>query len=189
MATASKADWDLAEKCRELADTDLETLGKMNSMWVVSAVVFCCSAVEALANERLSLRGASTIPLTDRTLFSQVRGGQGEYRKFIRKLRDTVRLLSGKPAVERAKRTLDDFGALIELRNALIHYNPEFSDIYHWPERIRRALKLSRAKMVRVDWLTAIGSVEILRWASSVSASALTLFLNCTGEDPEDFFG
>jgi hypothetical protein len=75
--------------------------------------------------------------------------------------------------------------ALEELRNAVIHYNPEFIEYAYWPVRLEHALQRTKIEVLNAGWVTNFSRPEIADWARETVKTAIGLFCDVSGcENP-----
>lgn len=185
----SNSYWDLAEKFKSQAIDEIEShKSGVYSVYVFPCIIMYCSAVEAFVNECLSLKESqSTDPEIKRSMAS-IRKGLGENKRLIVKIRNAYQSINVRGTRSLNKHLLDDFQVLSEVRNAIIHYNPEVIDILKWPTRLQKAFKVSKVQPVIGDWTITFRTKEIAIWASATSGAILKEFLKIGGIIDEDNF-
>jgi len=118
--TMSMAYWDLAEEFNSSAKKQFKG-GKEYSKYVFPTIIFYCSSFEAYLNEQLALLKHNQ--------------PSHEARQYINCLKDGGIKKKIKPAFELFSKNTDnnaldestfkEFLAIIELRNAVVHYKPD----------------------------------------------------------------
>lgn len=190
LATISTSYWDLAEEFRKQAlDQMNPTNGSIYSVYVFPAIIFYCSALEALINENLALLENQTSDNELRSEITQVKTSNGAFRAITTKLRRSHELFNhtGQAALE--EDILQNYAALAELRNAIVHYCPEYVDILHWPERLKQAFQRSGVDPLAADWTITFRSGTVLEWARETTKSLIERFLPLVKIDHNHFFG
>lgn len=190
LATISTSYWDLAEEFQKQALDQLDTgNGAAYSVYVFPAIVFYCSAVEALINENLSLLENQTSENELRSEITRVKTGSGDFRTIVPKLRRSYELFNrtGRPAID--DDTLQNYAALAELRNAIVHYCPDYVDILHWPERLKQAFKRSGVDLLAADWTITFRSKTVLEWSRDTTKCLIERLLPLVKIDHDHFFG
>jgi len=189
LATMSMSYWDLGEEFRTKAIQDIES-GKsaFYSVYVFPAIIMYCSAVEALINESLALLEEQTKdqPLIDD--IRSVRKGLNSYRDILSKIRRAHELLSQIHHSAIQEESLQNYQALAELRNAIIHYSPDYVDVHHWPQKLKQALERSKVRPVLGDWTITFRTKEVLLWSNETSRTLISAFLQVTKADESRFF-
>jgi hypothetical protein len=189
LATISASYWDLAEEFRKQALEQLDTHDNLYSVYVFPAIIFYCSALEALINENLALRENSTSDQALRSEITQLKTGGGEYRSVVAKLRRTYELFAGQGQVPLDEEIVQNFVALSELRNAIIHYCPDYVDILRWPERLKQAFLRSGVDPSVADWTITFRSRTVLDWSCQTAKSLIETLLPVFKIDQKHFFG
>jgi len=175
--------WDMAEESRLSALEEFSE--RVYSRHVISAIIMYCSSVEALINEQLAVEeGGATDPGLREQLAKLKDSGikdkiQPAFRFFATIKQNET--LSASP--------LNNFLALAELRNAFVHYKPDWkADLYQWPHRIRSAFERSKLQPVNADWIVNFTTKPVLEWARETTHEMLKEFLRVTREDEKRFF-
>jgi hypothetical protein len=190
LATISTSYWDLAEEFAKQAIAQFNTTSRhAYSVYVFPAILFYCSAVEALINENLALLEGQKIEDAKRQRISEVKKGVGEFRDAISKLREACNLLSRTGTDRIEDDVLQNYQALVELRNAIVHYCPDYIDILNWPLRLRQALQRSGVEPTVGDWTITFRSQVVLNWAQDTAKQTIERFLLIMRKEHNHFFG
>lgn len=190
LATISTSYWDLAQEFRGLALDQMKPAnGSIYSVYVFPAIIFYCSALEALINENLALLESQPSNEVLRSEITQLKTSTGDFRGIIAKLKRSYELFNrnGQPPLE--EDMLQNYAALSELRNAIVHYCPDYVDILHWPERLKQAFERSGVDPSRADWTITFRSKIILEWSHETVKSLIERFLPLVKIDHNHFFG
>jgi len=190
LATISTSYWDLAEEFRRQALDQMDPAnGSMYSVYVFPAIIFYCSALEALINENLALLENQSSNKVLRSEITQLKTSTGDFRAITAKLKRSYELFNrnGQPALE--EDILHNYAALAELRNAIVHYCPDYVDILHWPERLKQAFQRSGVNPSPADWTITFRSKTVLEWSHETAKSLIERFLPLVKIDHNDFFG
>lgn len=140
-------------------------------------------------NENLTLLENNTSENDIRDKIIQIKMSAGEYRSIIPKLRKSFELLNHYGHSSLEDKLLQEYSALAEVRNAIIHYCPEYIDFLNWPERLKQAFHLSGVEPTEADWTVTFRSKTILEWARRTSKSLIESFLPVTKINQQHFFG
>ena len=74
-----------------------------------------------------------------------------------------------------------DLIALINLRNNIVHYNPDWENIYHYPKDLEHILNRTKIKLENAGWTTNFSNIQIGHWAKMTVKNILVEFSNITG--------
>ena len=140
------------------------------------AIILYCSSVEALVNERFSLKEKSA-PENCKSLITIIRDGLDDNRSLSYKIKNAHQILSEGCTAKLGDATLQNFVALIDVRNAFIHYNPDFGDVFEWPKRLENALKRSRVKQIVGNWDYTFRTMPFVTWAYNTTSEMIKCFL------------
>lgn len=189
LGTMSTSYWDLAEEFKEkvIDDIDSHKTG-IYSKYAFPAIIMYCSAVEALINESLSLKGSQT---TDGQLagsIAAIKNGLDDNRDLLAKTKNAYKSLSRDSSATIDENILQNFRALSEVRNAIVHYNPDFIDVHNWPIRLQEALKRSRVEPIMGDWTITFRTKPVLLWAEATGKTLISEFLRITNVSEAEFF-
>ena len=190
LATISTSYWDLAEEFGKQAITQFNSTSQhAYSIYVFPAILFYCSSVEALINEHLALLEDRTTEHAKRKRISDAKRGIGDFRGAIPKLKEACNLLSltGTDRIE--DDVLQNYQALTELRNAIVHYCPDYVDVLNWPLKLRQALQKSGADPTLADWTITFRSQVVLNWAQDTARQTIERFLAIMRKGHDNFFG
>ena len=183
--TMSKAYWDFATEMESNAVNKFKT--QFSSIYVFPAIVFYCASFEALLNE-----GLTKILLHDKSKEEEIniiKNSQGEYRDVSKKVKVCASYLDRKGQGNINENILQEYNALSELRNAIIHYNPEFGSLFHYPPRLEAAFNRSKVKAVSGgDWVETFKTKIVLNWAKETIKNIINCFLDFQLIEKEEFY-
>lgn len=188
LATMSMAYWDLAYEFNRKALTELHDGGKQYSIYVFPAIIMYCSSVEALVNESLALFEQNLTDQDSLDDLRRLRRALRPYNNIPSKFKRAYELLSHGTA-QLDNSVLESYQALNQVRNAIIHYCPEYIDILEWPHNLRQALSLSGVQPIPADWTISFRSPKVLEWADEASKRIIGSFLQVSDLKEDDFFG
>jgi len=182
--TMSKVYWDLAEEFYSFASQEFEK-DVLYSKYVLPSIIFYCSCVEANINEQLAVYEGN---LKDSKVIQVV--AELKNNGIKKKISPTFEIFSQESERNKVvEKTLYDFYALTELRNAFVHFKPDWdSNIYKWPKRIKDAFQKSKIDPFDPDWTVNFRSKEIIEWARGNTKSILIEFFKVTNQDEKEFF-
>ena len=104
----------------------------------IASVVCCSSSIEAYANE-LFFDRATVFPNISAALLDEL-WETYERKKSLEKFEFAL-LLGEKPPVDRSAAVYQDVQIVIDLRDALVHFKPEWDDLAARHEKLSRKLK------------------------------------------------
>ena len=188
LGTMSMSYWDLAEEFKARAIEDLDHKPALYSIYVFPSIIMYCATVEALINENLAILGSQTDDQAIQDDIRSIRRGLDPYRELPARLRRAYEVLNKATQPPVTDEILQDFQALSELRNAIIHYCPEYVDVLQWPQRLRQVLERSNAPPVEADWTITFRTKPVLLWADQTSKRLISTFLRITNGDENRFF-
>lgn len=183
--TMSTAYWDFAAEMESNAVNQFKT--QFSSFYVFPTIVFYCASFEALLNE-----GLTAILLYDNSKedeIDKIKNTQGDYRDVSKKVKVCAKYLDRKNHGNINENILQEYIALSELRNAIIHYNPEFGSIFHYPPRLQAAFGRSKVKAVLSgDWIETFKTKVVLEWAKETIRNIIDCFLDFQLKDKKEFY-
>lgn len=190
LSTISTSYWDLAEEFSKQAIAQFNSNSQhAYSIYVFPAILFYCSSVEALINENLALLEGRITEEAKRKRISEAKQGIGDFRRAIPKLVEACNLLSPTGTDRIDDDILQNYQALVELRNAIVHYCPDYIDVLNWPLRLRQALQHSGADPTVADWTITFRSKVVLNWSQDTARQTIERFLLIMRKGHDDFFG
>lgn len=183
LPTMSMAYWDWAEefytKAIEVFNSELNPGYSKN---VFFAVIMYFACLESLINEELARVEKET---------------DEEGKEEVLRLRNESMSNKIEPAYELFTRskgklsssTLDNFRALNDLRNLILHYNPEPDvDILNWPSRLGNVLGRTGQEPIEADWTITFRKKKVLEWYRETTKEIIKEFIKVTKIDRESFF-
>lgn len=180
--------WDFALLMEKQATLEFESEFKpIKSFFVFPAIIFFCAAFEALLNEGLSLE--LLYERKDKEELENIKNGKGEYKDLIKRIKATGKILDRDNIGEVDENILQEFKALSELRNAIIHYNPHFGGIFQWSSKLISTFERSKVEAIEGDWTETFRRKEILSWSKETIQNIVKVFLHFQRMEENDFFG
>ena len=183
--TVSKMYWDFTKKMESLANEEFKS--RYNSFYVFPTIVFYCASFEALLNEDLT-----KLLLYDKSEEEEIdaiKNCRNEYRDLAKKVKVSAKYLDKKKSGTIDESFLQEYIALSELRNAIIHYNPEFGGIFNYPLRLQAALNHSKVKAIDgADWVETFKTKTVLIWSKETIKNILNCFLDFQMTERKEFY-
>jgi len=183
--TMSTAYWDFATEMELKAVNKFHS--QFSSFYVFPAIIFYCASFEALLNE-----GLTKILLYSKNKeeeIDKIKNAQDDYRDVSKKVRICANYLDRKNQGNINENILQEYIALSELRNAIIHYNPEFGSIFHYPPRLQAAFGRSKVKAASGgDWIETFKTKVVLDWAKDTIRCIIDCFLAFQLMDKKEFY-
>jgi hypothetical protein len=183
--TMSTVYWDFATEMQENANKQFTT--QFSSFYVFPTIVFYCASFEALLNE-----GLTAILLYDKSKeeeIDKIKNARGDYKDKATKVKECATYLDKKNEGIINENILQEYIALSELRNAIVHYNPQFGSIFHYPPRLESAFTLSKVKaIVGADWVETFKTKIVLDWAKETIRNIVDCFLEFQCKDKKEFY-
>jgi len=183
--TMSTAYWDFATEMEANANKQFDK--QFSSFYVFPTIVFYCASFEALLNE-----GLTAILLYDKSKeeeIDKIKNAQGDYRDMAKKVKECATYLDKKNKGIINENILQEYIALSELRNAIIHYNPQFGSIFHYPPRLESAFARSKVKaIVGGDWVETFKTKIVLDWAKESIKNIIDCFLEFQHKNKKEFY-
>ena len=183
--TASKMYWDFAVKMETKATEELKSI--YNSFYVFPTIVFYCATFEALLNE-----GLTKLLLYDKNIgdeIDEIKNCRNEYRDLAKKIKICAEYLDRKKIGVINENILQEYIALNELRNAILHYNPEFGGLSKYPIKLQAAFNRSKIKAIRgADWVETFKTKPALKWANETIINIINCFLDFQLMERKDFY-
>ena len=184
--TASKAYWDFATKMKIEAIKEFKS--QYCSFYVFPAIVFYCASFEALLNEDLT-----KLLLYNKNITYEVetiKNCRDEYRDLAKKIKVCAKFLDRKGIGSLDENILQEYIALTELRNAILHYNPEFGGLSIYPMRLQEAYKRAKVKALKgADWYESFKTSVALKWVKETTENIISAFLDFQLKEKKEFFG
>ena len=184
--TMSTGYWDFAVKMESMALE--EFTHQPTSFFVFPAVIFYCASFEALLNE-----GLTKILLHDKSNeneINKIKAGQYDYKNLVKKIKICATYLDRKKQGIIKENIILEYVALSEVRNAIVHYNPEFGSIFHYPPRLEAAFNRSKSKaIIGADWVVTFETNIVLSWAGKTAKNIIDCFLDFQLKEKKEFYG
>jgi len=177
--------WDFAVEMEAKAYDQFNS--QYTSFYTFPTIIFYCSTFEAILNE-----GLTKILLNDKSKedeINKIKDGDDIYRNLAKKIKACAKILDRKNQGDIKENIIQEYIALSELRNAIIHYNPEFGSIFHYPPRLKAALSRSKAKPISGgDWVVTFETKATLNWAKETIKNIIDCFLDFQLMDKKEFY-
>jgi len=153
--------------------------GRTISFHVLSAVVLFTTTLESYFNETLTVNLLAE-KYNDRTLVESLR--RGSNLRFHEKIRRVFLIYDRNQAgIDTNGDTYRDIVALGNLRNRIVHYNPDWENMYKYPKELQHILKRTKIDLLRSGLITNFSNIIVGQWAKSTVKSTLTEFSLITG--------
>ncbi len=186
--TMSTVYWDFALLMAKQATLEFESEFKpLKSFFVFPSIIFFCAAFEALLNEGLSRE--LLYDRKDQEELENIKDGKGEFKDLIKRIKASGKTLDRDNIGEIDENVLQEFKALSELRNAIIHYNPHFGGIFQWSSKLISIFERSKVEAIEGDWTETFRRREVLSWAKETVQSIVKIFLHFQRMEENEFFG
>jgi hypothetical protein len=142
----------------------------------LTAVILCHTSLEAYVNEFLAIRKSA---------------GGGKWEAAISELQRAnfhekwalAAIILGEKSFEKSAEPYQSFSLLCTLRNALIHYDPQFLPITEFPTKRLGSLetKFPFSYPGRTLWTNQVLNLECARWACRTVREMIGKFHNLVG--------
>lgn len=183
--TASRMYWDFATKMESKAIEEFKT--KYNTFYVFPTIVFYCATFEALLNE-----GLTKLLLYDKSIESkidEIKSCRNEYRDIAKKIKICAKYLDRKKIGIIDENIIQEYIALVELRNAILHYNPEFGGLSNYPRKLQAAFDRSKVKaIIGADWIETFKTQVVLNWTTETVKNIINCFLDFQLIERKEFY-
>lgn len=184
--TVSNTYWDFAGKMESKAFEELRT--RYNSFYVFPTIVFYCATFEALLNE-----GLTKLLLHDESLedkIDEIKNSRNEYRDLAKKIKMCAEYLDREKIGVIDENISQEYIALTELRNAILHFNPEFGGLSNYPMKLQAAFNRSKVKAIHsADWIETFKTQTVLDWAKETTKNIINCFLDFQKINKKEFYG
>ncbi len=108
---------------------------------------------------------------------NKIKNSQNDYRDNIKKIKACAKYLDRKKQGIIKENIIQEYLALSELRNAILHYNPEFGNIYNYPLRLKAAFSRAKVKPIKGgDWVITFQTKIVLTWAKETIKNIIDCF-------------
>jgi len=153
--------------------------GRTISFHVLSAVVLFTATLESYFNETLTVN-LLVEKYDDRTLLESLR--RGSNLRFHEKIRRVFLIYDPKhEGIDTNGHKYLEIVALGNLRNRIVHYNPDWENMYKYPKELQHILKRTKIDLLRTGWITNFSNIIVGQWAKNTVKSTLTEFSLITG--------
>jgi|GEM_PF-6903688 len=122
-------------------------------------------------------------------MISKIIYSQAPYENMTRKINATILITRKKKGIIKES-IIQEYIALSQLRNAIVHYAPEIEGIFCYPKKLLSSLRLSKVKPVQgADWVETFKTKTVLDWAKNTIVNIINSFLALQGKSKSDFYG
>lgn len=185
--TMSTVYWDFAELMSKQAKSEFESEFKpIKSFFVFPAIIFYCASFEALLNEGISRELLYKKDSEEKCV--NIKDAKGDYKDLVKRIRAAAEILDRDKKGDVNENILNEFKALSELRNAIIHYNPHFGGIFQWSSKLISSFERSKVEAIEGDWTETFRRREILYWARETTENIIKVFLHFQRIEENEFF-
>lgn len=168
-------------------------------------IVFGCASIEGLINEELRIAGYDSNS-SELEQFAQIFGipikgvanakltadalidAPNNKINWFEKLSHSIKRLAQDDNYSVDKNAINQFCALIEVRNCILHYSPQFNSIYEWPQKIQNALARSKVNILAEDWMNTIQQKEFLLWSNNCFLRTICIILKAARREDDAFW-
>jgi len=186
--TMSTVYWDFALLMEKQAILEFDSeLKPIRSFFVFPSIIFFCASFEAFLNEGLSRE--LLYDRKDKEELENIKDGKGEFKDLIKRIKTSAQILDRNSIGKIDENVLQEFKALSELRNAIIHYNPHFGGIFQWSSKLISTFERSKVNAVEGDWTETFRRKEILIWSKETIKNIFKVFLLFQRMKENEFFG
>lgn len=186
--TMSTVYWDFALLMEKQAILEFESEFKpIKSFFVFPSIIFFCAAFEALLNEGLSRE--LLYDREDKEELENIKDAKGEFKDLVKRIKATSKILDRENVGQINENVLQEFKALSDLRNAIIHYNPHFGGIFQWSSKLISTFERAKVEAIEGDWTETFRRKEILSWAKETTQNIIKVFLHFQKMEENEFFG
>jgi len=188
MGTFSMVFWDYACELEKRAKSIPKNKMGQKSNDVLGAIIFFTSSFEAYLNEQLALILSYEHPKEMINFIKAIKDAPNANFSIKDKVLESVKLIdrTGKGDID--KNTLANYVALYRLRNTILHFDPNFSDLYDFPQSLQDALNRSKVDVDELDCTETFRKIEVLDWAKDTVKKIITEFILLRKGNPKDFF-
>jgi hypothetical protein len=178
----------VANEFRTMAATDRARWP--GHFYIFPAITMYAAAFEAFLQEHLALSRFMIEDSEDAQKsihiehINALKAQQRSYQGFKEWVKAVFRLYDPKGiGVDTACEEYQNLLALKELRNSIVHYNPEFIEYSVWPARLEQALHHSKLEVMNAGWVTNFRQLAVADWAHDTVRAAVELFCGMTGAE------
>jgi hypothetical protein len=153
---------------------------------VLSSVILFTTAIECYFNEVLTL---SMYRINDEETLIYLEGLKLGYDSntklsFLQKIKEIFKLYDkDNKGIDPNGNIYQDLNALINLRNQIVHYNPNFEWIHKYPQELEILQNRIKIKLENAGWTTNYSNIEIGYWAKQTVKNTFIEFSKISGGD------
>jgi hypothetical protein len=183
--TMSATYWNFAIEMETKALYQINS--QFTSFYSFPTIIFYCSTFEAILNE--GLNKILLYEKSDQDEINKIKNGEDVYRNLAKKIKACAKYLDRENQGNIKENIIQEYIALSELRNAIIHFNPEFGSIFHYPPRLKAALGRSKISPVEgADWVVTFETEGALDWAKETIKNIIDCFLDFQSMNKKEFY-
>lgn len=192
-ATMSMAFWDFATDMKKRALSEYDSLlSPLTSFYVFPAIVFYCASFEALISEYIGLEfmyeEKEKAKDKDKEILNNIRAGIGEFKNANKRIKAAAKCIDREHKGNIDQKILMGYLDLSEVRNLILHYNPDVLSSFNWPLRLQAAFQMSKVKPINGDWVLTFQRKEVLLWVEETVTNIIKVFIRLRRDDEERFF-
>jgi hypothetical protein len=146
------------------------------------AIIMYVSAFEAFIQEQLAFALENAQCTQSKSFCTKLKNQEKPYKDFKCWIKEIYK------AFDKSNKGIDinsalyhDLIALRELRNVLVHYNPQFIEHSKWPYRIQEALNRANISIVNSNWPVTLSQPKVADWAHQTIKEAILLLVEQSG--------
>jgi hypothetical protein len=149
------------------------------SFHVHSSVILFTTTLECYFNETLTLNLLAKKYHSKEVLESLRQGNNMSFHEKIR----NVFLIYDKTqkGIDTDGDIYRDLVALGSLRNKIVHYNPEWENMYEYPKDLEHILSRTQLELENAGWITNFSNLIVGQWAKTTVKNTLIEFSRITG--------
>lgn len=149
------------------------------SIHTLSSIVLFTATLESYFNETLTLNLLAKKYLSREILVSLRKGNGLSFHEKIRRVFEIYD--KDKKGIETDGILYRDLVALGNLRNKIIHYNPDWDNIYRYPKNLEHILNRTHLNLENAGWITNFSNIKVGEWAKATVKNTLTEFSKISG--------
>ena len=144
-----------------------------------SSVVLFTATLESYFNETLTLNLLAK-KYHSRDILEALRQGKNMY--FHEKIKQVFIIYDKEQkGIDTDGCIYRDLVALGSLRNKIVHYNPDWENIYQYPKDLEHILIRTQLSLENAGWITNFSNIKIGQWAKMTVKNTIIEFSKITG--------
>lgn len=149
------------------------------SFHILSSVVLFTATLESYFNETLTLNLLAK-KYHSREVLEALR--QGNNMSFHEKIKQVFIIYDKEQkGIDTDGCIYHDLVALGNLRNRIVHYNPDWENIYQYPKDLEHIIIRTQINLENAGWITNFSNIKIGHWAKMTVKNTLIEFSKITG--------